>query len=162
MKTNTSKDSQENKPVYVIPTDLAAMWGVPVRKMNKILMQQGFQEKTITKKQEYEWKPIKKGETFAKFALLESGPPIVRLFWDRSILDDLDETEDELLNSKAIQDLLKAVTAEQKKKKDINICRTCSVLHEGSTFCKFCGTPIETVPVPAENPRVNSALEVTV
>ena len=144
----------------MIPTQLADIWGVPVRRFNKILMQQGFQKKTISKGLIYEWKPTEKGKGFAQYAVLESGPPIVRLFWDRSILDDLGEIEDELLNSRTIQNLLKAMKAGVEERKDINICRTCSGLHEGAEFCKFCGTPVETVPVPAENPRVNPALEV--
>ncbi len=146
MKTSTSENSHENK-VYMIPTQLAEIWGVPVRKFNKILMQQGFQEKIITEKLEYEWNPTEKGKEFATYGILKSGPPMLQLLWDRSILDDLDESEEELLNSAAIQKLLKSM-AESGEKKDINVCRTCSEIHEDSLYCKYCGTPVETVSVP--------------
>lgn len=138
----------------MIPTQLAEIWGVPVRKFNKILMQHGFQEKTITDKLAFEWKPTEKGNVFATYGVCVSGPPIAQLLWDRSILDDLDESDEDFMGSGTIQNLLKAMSAD---KKPFNICRKCSSIHEGSLFCKLCGTPVETVVVPVENPRSRTA-----
>ncbi|MCP4755892.1 MAG: hypothetical protein GY866_33955 [Proteobacteria bacterium] len=81
----------------------------------------------------------------------------MRLFWNRSILDNLDESEDDLLNSAVIKNLLEAI-ADSGGKKNISICRKCSGMYEGFSYCRFCGTPVESVSVPVENPRVNPTL----
>lgn len=98
-KTLGEPVSYEN---FKLPVELATIWGTTVRDFNKILDQQGFQKKELSLSRNYRWKPTEKGKAYARYLRTDSKPNLIHLYWDIAVLDEMEWTPRQSLESDPI------------------------------------------------------------
>ncbi len=87
---------------FKLPVELATIWGTTVRDFNKILDQQGFQKKELSLSRNYRWKPTEKGKAYARYLRTDSKPNLIHLYWDIAVLDEMEWTPRQSLESDPI------------------------------------------------------------